>query len=1101
MDLKNSWYWSGGLFSRPRPPQKHLSRRREIALLEAYLEGDTPVFYLIGFGGVGKSYLLRELVWQSRGNRQVAWIECAQQVVTVEGFVSSIARACGNNQILELLKFDDGLISVGESFPLSNCIDICIDELEANNCLLILEDFHSLEVKDSTQLQFKFLKQLILGLSRTRVIISSRKLPALWDEVDLRRLQESTTIHGFSKEETHQFISQSSVILNNEQIDRLWMRTGRGIPQALELAMSRFKHESPQRVINDSIVGNHGFLNGWLEAQIKDLKLRARELLMLLAALRKPHPVIFCSNLWNADDFSTQLHELTSACLIGVTDSEIVISDIFREYMSDESIAKHLYESIHIRVAEHFQFLSVTTRQPEWLVEAIWHYRQAGQDLPLLRCADKLRESITIDEQKTLLAQCDEHAAFAAQRLHEVKGILQWVSAYGRRLSLGENIERGIGLLEEARGVARIHGSSLEQFQITRYLALAYQSSARYPDACNCHETCIEIARDVNNILWELEVLPELGTAQMRTERFVDAEATLNKAILLAEKSNQHRIHALAMAKLSRLQLKHKPIEYRPYARQLMEKSRLKFAELGDKRGLAEVYSLCGDYHRYCGETDLALEAYTQACRLTQELGLRAQETINVGQLAFLMRDSGRYQEALEYCLKAHRLNFRFGNSVGKHMHLVLMAELKTELGQHAEAYPLLEEAISSCSKNHASNRLGYATAYRALGRYYLSLKDYSSAKGAFEQMVLLYTLGNAWQYAKEANKDIARVLKGWSLTVSYDQVWKEFTELVLNTEQLLSGEKSLVLAGVILERLDESLTPRTHANELVECLEYREDIPSSKWNDGLLEEWIGQWRLLDTQLFIKLLEQTSEKNRDRLYARWLTSCAIRHDEESALLAISYLEKSSLSREDKFILLEVLESMESSRVLDSLALIYETQLRQEIRQSISRNHQMPQYTLLMRRSLCTLNYDLFTEVNRYLEEKFARVYKAGIGGENENPIPLESIVNLSDKRIALIGGQSKVRMQVRVFLMENYQLQDFREIAPSWEEYLNTKKVSHAIREADLVVVVADCMKHDTTRALDAAIADDTAFKCSRVRYSRGDGKSSIIQVVTEFFA
>src|SRR5262249_54165963 len=112
-------------------------------------------------------------------------------------------------------------------------------------------------------------------------------------------------------------------------------------------------------------------------------------------------------------------------------------------------------------------------------------------------------------------------------------------------------------------------------------------------------------------------------------------------------------------------------------------------------------------------------------------------------------------------------------------------------------------------------------------------------------------------------------------------------------------------------------------------------------------------------------------------------------------------------------------------------------------------------------------------------------------------MPAETL-DLHQRWVALVGGYEPVRRRAREQLTQEYHLGHFTEVAPSWEEHIDQRRVAEAVLGADLIVVMHRCIKHDGTNALDNVINGQP--EAARVRYAPGKGHSSVVQTVREYF-
>jgi len=172
----------------------------------------------------------------------------------------------------------------------------------------------------------------------------------------------------------------------------------------------------------------------------------------------------------------------------------------------------------------------------------------------------------------------------------------------------------------------------------------------------------------------------------------------------------------------------------------------------------------------------------------------------------------------------------------------------------------------------------------------------------------------------------------------------------------------------------------------------------------------------------------------------------------------------------------------------------------EVDVSLRHEQVLPAYILDLRRGLFELDRQQFEFAEEYVRDELHRARAAELleaTFDLEPSAPTQ--MDLSHRRITLVGGYEPVRKRVREILFTAHHLDQMSEIPPSWEASVDKSRVVQAVRDSDLILVVHRCIKHDGTDSLAAAV-NGTELE-SRVRYAAGKGQSSIIRAIRDYFA
>lgn len=1105
MSQTENWLWKGSLFSRPGRTPGMIGRGHERQRITAFLASEKTTLHIVGVGGVGKTWLARWLAWEARESRTIGWVECSQQSVTVEGLVASIAAATGNSRIRNLLMQRKDHPAVGEIHPLQDSIDHCIDEFNHSHCILILEDFHDLGERVSPPLQYTFLRHVMQGLNYGKIVIVSRRAPAILDTPGLRPFQDNLLLRGLTLEETQTFLASRGLILQSALVKDVWLKTG-GLPKALDLLAARLQGvPSPEQVITKLSIYQEQEKD-WLEAQIQDVGIRSYKFLIAMSTLRRPESVSFCQKVWLEQDFQSRLDDLRSRCLLESTDGpdSILISNFFRDYIIQERVPKPKRIELHDRVSAVYLSEAKQDEQStrtRFLVEAIWHASHAHNPERVLVAATELRQIPDIEDNLGLLGQIDSLVVQAAKETNDNRTLVDWSLLLGNRLRLAGDLTQAVSVLEGAYHIAQQHFPKTVQFQSLKLLAATHHADGRYIQAQKEYNTCLQLARSMNDPELELTILPELGSTQLRASATREAEKTLNFCIERSRKRGNRQIEAKALCKLARLYLRHteEPADQKRVHDLLQEANNL-YVGLNDLSGRAETHGLLGDFHRYRKDTELALHHYHEAKKLGKQLGYRAKLAITIGQMAFLARDQGDYKEALRLSNESLELNERLGNAVGKQIHLVLSGEILLKLGHLEDAYKKIVDALEISSDPDRPQPIGVASAYRALAKYYRRIGDYTAAKDQIERALAEYIEVETFQYARETWDLIGPIYKDWSSQCDAEAVYQEFDRIRIdyNDTDVYYQDRIALLAKLVLIKLKGTDDPSDKIKDLCETL-YLLEIPKDKWLPQVIQFCIEGWTTLAPYVFQMVLNWEETDQRRELYGYWIA--AIIRDGNANLFetTLERVVDEKFGFETQFALLEPLEPeiVENQELRKRLAELYVNGIAQEIGRCIRVGKPLPAYAQDVRKALHYLDSSEFEFIDKFITETVNDARDRRLVDADFEPVLEGSKLDLRDKSVALVGGHARVRKFVAQEMYETFNLKQLSQVPPSWEQHVSTKTVRDAVKEADLIVKVWKHMSHDLDDCLDAVLTDSQR---KIVRYAPGSGKSSIVRTIQEYF-
>lgn len=1110
----SDWYWQGALFSRPKRAPNFVGREvfKDKAL--SFLCSERSVLHIVGFGGIGKTFLCAWLAWEIKSKRKVAWIDCRQQSISVDALIASIGYATKDNfisQKLNISKVEE--TSLGASDPLQECIDRCVDLMEHHKTVLFFEDFHELDMDSSTHLENQFLRGLINGLRNAKIIIASRRYPSIWADPELRPYQKNIQLTGFSVNELDKYLIKLNIKLKEDELDLLWRKTGKGVPKAVELLANKMgAGGNIIEIIKNAPLYEQGSDSEWLKEQIQDISYDTKQFLNQLSILRRSENIAFLKKIWGMRNFDNCLNALKSRCLLDETVSypeHIQLFNLIREYVLHNEIAKEDKRNLHLKVAHNY-FLEAKIDEKKrnaLLIEAVWH-AEKGKDHEMVLLIAKYLNNTYLDVSITLISQIDKIIINSARVLSNYEILCEWLVHFGSRAFLSGSSLDSLTALQEARAIAKKQDNILLWIDITRKLARAHNARGEYSQSLILIKECLEKETDLKDEMLALELIMEHGNYLLRNDFVSEAEAILCEALDLARDYSRQDIEAETMVKLARLFLKSKKELTRlSKAKELLMSAEKISLDLNLSSLLGEIYGLLGDYHRYLNEASQALSYYNESRRLVKALGSKSKEAITIGQMAFLERDRGNIEKAIEYSKRSYDLDKQFGNIVGTQIQVVLLGELYIIQDKYVEAYQCLREGLRIAKDENNPQPIGEASAYRGFAKYYLKMDKLEEAKFYINQAIEGYVNQSKYQYAKESLDVLRKIYKRENDTL-IDKMADDLTLMVFDDELVYKTNRIEILVTALLEKLKNSSFDKRKINTVFSGIIdafTNSEISKDNFSNEIFSVLDEIWPELKPELlesFIIEFEPFSENLEDviKLYG-YLTELVVLHESHSQMerLVEKIILHDMFSNVEKFDLLESLEEVFVKRenVAADVSDFYVNIITEEIELAIRQNRVFAPYVNQMRCGLYFIDMEKFDFINSYIKDKEKEAKENLIVPDDYSSIPNKINIKLEGKTIAIIGGSSKLHRLVEVNLTERYDLSKKIMGISSWEDHYNKKKVENTIQSADLIIKVPRDMSHGLTYALNAAITNDQE---SLLRDAPGKGKSSVIRTIEEFF-
>ncbi len=183
-----------------------------------------------------------------------------------------------------------------------------------------------------------------------------------------------------------------------------------------------------------------------------------------------------------------------------------------------------------------------------------------------------------------------------------------------------------------------------------------------------------------------------------------------------------------------------KALEYYSKAFQINE-------EIGNKVGIANNLGNIGNVYTDLSDYPKALEYYSKAFQINEEIGNKVSFAYNLGSLGFVYIGLSDYPKALEYYSKAFQIYEEIGNKYGIATSLGNIGNVYNSLFDYPKALEYISKALQIYEE--IGNKGGIASALGNIGLVYTSLSDYPKALEYISKALQIYEeIGNKFGIA-----------------------------------------------------------------------------------------------------------------------------------------------------------------------------------------------------------------------------------------------------------------------------------------------------------------------------------------------------------------
>jgi tetratricopeptide (TPR) repeat protein len=232
--------------------------------------------------------------------------------------------------------------------------------------------------------------------------------------------------------------------------------------------------------------------------------------------------------------------------------------------------------------------------------------------------------------------------------------------------------------------------------------ALACSERGDHSSAIPLYEQALGFFRQLDEIPTSVEILGELGKAQLQLNNYQKAADHLQEAAQLSQLGGDIQAHGTCLSDLA--------LVYRQWGQyeQALHHAQQALAvaqSLGDPLMQGEALDQLALTYRRMGQSQQAIEAYEKALALSRSIGNRNGEAYDLGGLGNAYNDLKRYDQAVLYYEQARMIFREMGAAhlVSQCDDRILVAKTRTKQKKKAEANKAAAHAASNGAKPKSS--------------------------------------------------------------------------------------------------------------------------------------------------------------------------------------------------------------------------------------------------------------------------------------------------------------------------------------------------------------------------------------------------------------
>jgi tetratricopeptide (TPR) repeat protein len=338
--------------------------------------------------------------------------------------------------------------------------------------------------------------------------------------------------------------------------------------------------------------------------------------------------------------------------------------------------------------------------------------------------------------------------------------------------------------LNSALSEAKKRQALVEEQEIYRLLAEAYQKQSKWDEASDHCGKALAISRQLNDLAAEEQILGILISIDQWRAKFDRALKNYERLIDLNRRVGDEDKVADALKNMGNVYFRKGELGK---ARELYEKS------LGIARRLENIHleAKCianiGLIHSHAMRLDEALNCYENALQIYTKIGDKTGQAICFNNIALVYSSKGLFRKGIKYYEKASAIQKALGNKGDFALAQSNMARLMAVVGESEKATQILREMLEIAKEinypfviNVAYDSLGYS--YFCACDYKRSIMEYQNALGvAIEaslgrETALAYcNLGQVYYYLEDYANSRDKLGKSFDLA---EEIGDEFVQL-----------------------------------------------------------------------------------------------------------------------------------------------------------------------------------------------------------------------------------------------------------------------------------------------------------------------------------
>lgn len=707
-----------GILGVPPPTDPRTIQQREKAVKEVYaklIQPDTTAVVLTGIGGVGKSTLAALVYRYAEEQRRTGNGPFTAEAIwlNIDPAVAMTDLAGNLFEVLGKSLPDFNHLSLqNQAMALFNVLNttdqprlVIMDQFEN---LLDWETGHALADRPGVG---EWLDAINSQQCTCRVLLTSRPWPQGTHEYPPTYMREYF-VKGLEVTEGIELLRKLRIEATETELRTIVEQCeGHAFALTLLASLLRNRNLSLAAFFKDPLyaqiwTGNvaRNLLDCIYKGQLNE---EQRKLLLAFSVYREPVHLSVAQALLDFSDevpkvqVQSALDALLTQHLLQATGEgcyqlHVIVANYARSHFVEhnEQANQQAVGAAHTRAAQHYVEYAAMNCPPkekrrqgsdvEPLIEAIWHWCQAGQWQQ-------------------------------AYNLMEQEGIFSGLKHWGGNTTLLE-------LYELLFPLDKWHPEPSQEARIYHHLGVIYRMLGRMERAREYLEKALHIYEEQSDILGEGMTLNDLGRVYAELGRMERARGDYEQAL---HKYREQGDLVGEGCTLNNLGWVYITLGQDEQAQDYYERALSIFTEVGDRKGEAEALNNLGRVYEDLGNMEQAQDYYERALSIFRDVGSRKGEGWSLNNLAKAYRKLGQNDQALK-CLEQALSIRREVDRRGEGRTLKNLGTVYESLGQKQRAMDYYKEALSI--NREVEDYEGQGKTLRNMGTLYLKQQRYDVA-------------------------------------------------------------------------------------------------------------------------------------------------------------------------------------------------------------------------------------------------------------------------------------------------------------------------------------------------------------------------------------